>query len=124
MTSVRDINLALSENSPLWNIKEIGDKITYTTVNDNVNISYSATVITNKRWPGFNCVFKNGEFFNFYIGNSVRMDGRLFYPQEVLEIQKDAKGKEEYKEPNPDEDPEICESDSDAVVEEKENEDN
>ena len=110
------IYLAFSETKPLWNTREIGDKMQYT--KEANNISYASVSIKNMNWPGSICVAKNGEFMNIYIGNSVKYGGNIFYPFTPLVIENDPEGTEEHAEPNPDKEPEIIESDTDKDPEE------
>jgi hypothetical protein len=108
----------ISETVPLWNVKEVGDKMIYTDDKGVANI-YSSIIITNQTWPGSLTIFRKGEFYNFYIGDGIRSNGYKFYPLNPEVIQDDPEGLTEYKEPNPDIEPEIIETDS-----EKENEEN
>lgn len=112
------------EPFPLWNFKEVGDKMQYTHPNGS-NISYSSVVIQNINWPGATTVYKQGEFFNIYIGFGNKLNGSTYYPLTPDSIEADPEGLTEYKEPNPDKEPEVIESDSDKEVEEeKEMDDN
>ncbi len=108
----------ISETIALWNVKEIGDKMIYTDDKGTTNV-YSSIVITNQTWIGSFTIFRKGEFYSIYIGDGIRNNGFKFYPLNPDMIQDDPEGLNEYKEPNPDIEPEIIETDS-----EKENEEN
>lgn len=84
----------------------------YTSLAGN-NISYSSLLVTNVFWSGAFTVYKLGEFSNIYIGYGNRSFGGLFYPLSPGNIEKDPEGRTEYREPNPDKEPEIIEEDTD-----------
>ena len=85
----------------------------YTNPNSGNNISYSSLLIRNLNWPGSATIYKGGDFYSIYIGNGVRLGGNVYYPLIPNDIEKDPEDNIEYKEPNPDKEPEIIESDSD-----------
>ena len=91
----------------------------YTSLAGN-NITYSTLLIQNYYWPGAYNAYKIGEFSSLYIGFGFRKLGTTYYPYTPLNVEKDPEGLKEYREPNPDKDPEIIESDTDKSVEEKE----
>lgn len=110
----------IGESLPLWNIKEIGDRMIYT--NDTGQCQYNLIKISNNNWNGSVTVFMKGKYYSFYIGYGYKSNGNLYFPLEPLQIESDPLGLTEYKEPNPDKDPEIIESDSDVEpVDENEN---
>lgn len=84
------------------------------------NITYSSLVIKNNFWPGSTTVYRQGEFTTIYLGNGNRQYGSIYYPYKPGEIENDPEGLSEYREPNPDKEPEIIESDSDRENEEME----
>jgi hypothetical protein len=104
--------LAISETISLWNFKEIGDKMQYTLPNGSI-VTNSSLLIHNLNWPGAMTIYKQGEFFNIYIGYGIRSNGNSYYPMTPNLIEQDPEGLTEYKEPNPDKEPEVIEPDSD-----------
>lgn len=106
----------ISETTPLWNVKEIGDKMIYTDPNS-VALCYSTVILSNYNWPGAKTIYRNGEFTSIYIGDGVRLNSYKYYPLTPLIVESDPVGFTEFKEPNPDKEPEIIESDSDKEPE-------
>ena len=49
------------EEKKMWVLREIGDKMEYT--KESGNVKYSAVVVRNLRWNGFNCVAKVIHYF-------------------------------------------------------------
>ena len=87
-------------------------------------ISYSTLLIRNYNWPGSATVYKQGEWSYIYIGFGIRKNSNNFYPLIPKLIGKDPEGKTEYREPNPDKEPEIIEPDTDEEKDPNENENN
>lgn len=84
-------------------------------------------LIQNTNWPGSYTVYKEGHFYNIYIGNGVRLGSNMYYPLHPNEICKDPEDNEEFSEPNPNKEPDIIESDSDIedeLEDKEEKEDN
>lgn len=95
----------------------------YTTLQGN-NITYSSLIVQNYIWPGATTIYKLGEFNFIYIGTGIRQLGNVYYPFIPGIIEKDPEGRTEFKEPNPDKEPEIIETDTDKEDEEMEMNDN
>ena len=105
-----------NENTSLWNVKEIGDKIIYTDPNS-VTFCYSTVILSNYNWPVAKTIYRNGEFTSIYIGDGIRLNSYKYNPLTPLTVESDPIGYSEFKEPNPDKEPEIIESDSDKEPE-------
>jgi hypothetical protein len=96
---------------PIWYLKEVGDRMQYTI--ETGSISYSSIMIKNLRWQGACCVSRKGQFTNVYIGNGNREGGVLFSPLQIMEIEKEPVGEEEFPEPFPDKEPVVVEVNTD-----------
>ena len=103
-----------------WKIKVIGDPMLYTKNDDTV--SHSVVLINNERWPGTNCVWKDGQFCNIYIGFGIKNAGESYYPTQLGKVDKDPNDTTEQKEPFPEKEPVIPEPDTDEEKKEGEGE--
>lgn len=100
-----------------WKLKVIGDQMLYTKGDDTV--SHAVVLIQNERWPGTNCVWKDGMFCNIYIGFGVKNCGESYYPTQLGTVDKDPMDTKEEKEPFPEKEPVIPEPDTDEEKKEE-----
>lgn len=75
--------------------------------------NYSCLVVRSLRWPGSLTCFKGGEFVHIYIGDGIKYGGTVFYPTQPSLVNSDPEGAYEHFEPNPKDEPELIEEDTD-----------
>ena len=99
-------------DAKFWKIKVIGDQMIYA-IPEKEPVVHAVVHITNERWPGTHCVWKEGNFCNIYVGFGVKSTDECFCPTQLEKIDKDPEDVNEHSEPNPEKEPVIPESDSD-----------
>ena len=104
-----------------WKLKVVGDQMLYTKPSGDT-MSHAVIHITNSRWPGTNCVWKDGVFCNIYIGFGFKNTGESYYPTQLGVVDKDPEDTREHPEPNPEKEPVIPEDDTDEEKQEGEGE--
>ena len=104
-----------------WKLKVVGDQMLYTKASGDT-MSHAVIHITNSRWPGTNCVWKDGAFCNIYIGFGYKNTGESYYPTQLGVVDKDPEDTREHPEPNPEKEPVIPEDDTDEEKQEGEGE--
>lgn len=104
-----------------WKIRVIGDQMTYA-LPEKDPVTHAVIHITNERWPGTHCVWKEGQFCNIYVGFGTKDTGESFYPTQLEKLDKDPEDVEEHPEPNPEKEPVIPEPDSDEEKKKEEGE--
>jgi hypothetical protein len=104
-----------------WKVKVVGDPMTYT-IPEKEPITHAVIHITNERWPGTHCVWKEGVFCNIYVGFGYKDVGEGFYPTQLTKVDNDPQDVEEHKEPNPEKEPVVAEHDSDEEKKREEEE--
>ena len=106
-----------------WKIKVAGDQMSYV-IPEKEPVIHAVIHITNERWPGTHCVWKEGVFCNIYVGFGVKDVSQCFNPTQIEKINKDPDDVEEQSEPNPAKEPVIAEPETDEEKKKKEEEEN
>ena len=86
---------AASEDSQVgelqaWLSKISGDQTTY---GENC---YAVNVLSSIRWPGAMTVSKSGQYFNIYVGDTIKRGGHSFYPFEPPMVLRDPSDPEDH----------------------------
>ena len=106
-----------------WKIKIIGDLMNYV-FPEKDPVVHAVIHITNERWPGTHCVWKEGVFCNVYVGFGVKDVDECFNPTQIGKVDKDPDDVEEQNEPNPEKEPVVAEPETEEEKKKKEEEEN
>ena len=106
-----------------WKIKISGDVMTYV-IPEKDSVVHAVIHITNERWPGTHCVWKEGVFCNIYVGFGVKAVDECFNPTQIAKIDKDPDDVEEQNEPNPEKEPVVAEPETEEQQKKQEEEEN
>ncbi|CAD8141915.1 unnamed protein product [Paramecium octaurelia] len=112
LKSIKD-DKPFEQNEGNWLIKIFGETQQYTSNQEDTGLSYQVVLLRNFLWPGAVTVSNTNEYISVYFGYGLKNQQHSFNPLAPKDVQEDPEDIDEVPEPNPREQPDELEPDSD-----------